>query len=74
MAETVRFRALRRLDYARALIALTELARTWDGPEFSYGPMSLAGMEQQGVVITGDDVAGPAGLLRKDSAFIEVPA
>lgn len=73
MTETARFRSLRRLDYARALIALTELARTWDGPEFSYGPMSLAGLEQQGVVISGEDITGPA-LLRRDSAFTEVTA
>jgi hypothetical protein len=74
VAETVRFRALRRLDYARGLVALTELARAWDGPEFSYGPMSITGMEQQGIVISGEDVTGPAGLIARDPAFFEVPA
>lgn len=74
MADTARFRSQTRYGYSRALLALTELARRHDGPEFSFGPLSLDGLEQQGLVLSGEDITSPLALLRADVLLTEAEA
>lgn len=72
--QTVRFRSRQRFVYARSLLALTELARTWTGPPFTFGPASVDGMEQQGLVVSGPDISQVLELLGKDPGLVEVEA
>jgi hypothetical protein len=71
---TARFRARQRFVYARALLALTELARADTAPEFHFGPMNLEGMVRQGLVISGDNIDAPAAVLKADPGLTEVDA
>lgn len=52
---TIRFRAGSRLAYAQALISLTELAREGTR-DFSFGPLDLGALEDQGLTISGPDL------------------
>lgn len=53
--ETLRFRAESRITYGRALLALTRLARDTDH-KFSFGPLDIAAVEEQGLLVSGPDV------------------
>jgi hypothetical protein len=52
---TIRFRAESRITYAHALIALTKRARDTEH-DFTYGPLDLAALEEQGLAVAGSDV------------------
>jgi hypothetical protein len=71
---TLRYRALQRYSYARALLALTELARSSPGPAFSFGPMDLGALERNGMVVTGDDLAAVQQALTAVPGVVQVPA
>jgi hypothetical protein len=66
-SSTVRFRAESRVVYARALLALTEHART-SASEFTFGPLHMAALEEQGLAVTGPDVQAWA-----DDFLAEIP-
>jgi hypothetical protein len=70
--QTVRFRADYPFVYARALLALTELARAGTTPPFSFGPADQRALHEQGLVVTGQDITAPAELLRRDPGLTEV--
>lgn len=70
---TLRYRALQRYSYARALLALTELARTGP-PGFEFGPMDLGSMERNGLTVTGDDLASVSQVLARVPGVVELPA
>jgi len=53
--QTIRFRAESRITYARALVALTRIARE-TARDFEYGPLDMAALEDQGLVLTGSGV------------------
>lgn len=59
-----RFRALTRIPYAQAILALTEYARR-SSAEFSYGPLSTAALENQGLTVSAneDELASIVDLL-----------
>jgi hypothetical protein len=59
---TARWFAESRLAYARALTALAVYARD-SSSEFTFGPLDLAALENQGLAVTGDDLAGVRKLL-----------
>jgi hypothetical protein len=65
--QTFRFRAESRVTYALALMALARIARdaAWD---FTYGPLNMGAVEEQGLVVSGPDVASWA-----DDFLREVP-
>lgn len=71
---TLRFRALQRYSYARALLALTELARNNPGPAFSFGPMELGSLERSGLTVSGPDLTSVSQALAKVPGVVEVPA
>lgn len=71
---TLRYRALQRYSYARALLALVETARTWEGPAFRITPMNLAAMERNGLTVSGPDLSGVEAALASVPGLIEVPA
>lgn len=52
---TLRFRAGSRVSYARALLALVRRARGGTG-EFTFGPLHLATLEEQGLAVSGPQV------------------
>lgn len=72
--QTVRFRALYRFIYSKALVQLVEYAREHPQPEFSFGPMSLPAMESAGLTITGADLSGVVDLMSRVHGLSEVPA
>jgi hypothetical protein len=53
--QTIRFRAESRVVYAKALIALTRVARETDR-DFTYGPLNAVAAVEQGLVVSGPDV------------------
>jgi hypothetical protein len=59
-----RFRALTRIPYAQAVAALTRYARA-STAEFSYGPLRVDAMENQGLVVSAseDELASIVDLL-----------
>jgi len=71
---TVRYRALQRYSYARALLALVELAREHQGPSFEFGPADLAVMERNGLTVTGDDLNAVQQALGQVPGIVEMPA
>jgi hypothetical protein len=54
---TFRFRAESRIIYARALVNLLRRARSGDD-DFTFGPLMLAALQDQGLVISGPSVSG----------------
>jgi hypothetical protein len=52
---TFRFRAESRVSYAHALIALVKRARGGTD-EFTFGPLDLTALEDQGLAVSGPDV------------------
>lgn len=71
---TLRYRALYRFIYSRALVALVEYARDNPQPEFSFGPMSLKAMESQGLTVSGTDLSGVTDVLSRIHGLSQVPA
>lgn len=71
---TKRYRGLYRIAYGRALLALVELARQTPNPVFSFGPMQLTAMEQQGLTVSGEDLSQVEDVLKDIHGLIEVPA
>lgn len=71
---TLRYRGLYRLAYARALLALVELAREQPRPAFSFGPLQLSSLEQQGLTVSGPDLSGVEAALSSIHGLVEVPA
>lgn len=71
--QAIRFRAESRIIYARALVNLLNRARS-ESTGFTFGPLTLAALEDQGLVISGPAVSGWAddflkqvpGLIRAD--------
>jgi hypothetical protein len=75
LAETRRYRAISNVAYSHAIMALLQLARNWDGPEFSFGPAdSLHALREQGLVVSGEDLSGVTDSLSKVAGLTEVPA
>lgn len=64
---TIRFRAESRVSYARALTVLVKRARNGDG-DFTFGPLSLRALEDQGLAVTGPGISEWA-----DDFLAEVP-
>jgi hypothetical protein len=52
---TLRFRAASRVSYARAVLGLARLARS--GKDFTFGPVYLPALEDQGLVVSGPDLS-----------------
>jgi hypothetical protein len=70
----MRYRALTRASYALALGALADLSRARPDPPFEFGPMSLTGMERNGLTVVSDDLAKAQEALKAVPGLIEVPA
>lgn len=64
---TIRFRAESRITYARALVNLFSRARS-GSDDFTFGPLTLAALEDQGLLISGAGVSGWA-----DDFLKEIP-
>ena len=71
--KTVRFRADSPLSYSLAVISLVEHARSTQ-QEFTFGPLTVEGLTQGGLVVTGPDLgeveellAGIPGLVASDA-------
>ena len=60
---TLRYFAASRIVYARALLELVTYAREHLFDDFSVGPLDLAALENQGLVVSGSDLAGVKSLL-----------
>lgn len=70
---TLRYRADMPLAYAQAVIALVEHARN-SKDEFEFGPLELAALKHTGLVVTGPDLNGVAGLLAGIPGLAETDA
>lgn len=71
---TLRYRALSRYTMARALEALTAYAREFPQPAFDYGPLDLEVLTTHGLLVSGEDLAGPQQVLSVIPELVEVPA
>lgn len=69
----VRYIALDRLTYARALVEVTRFARTYDGPEFRYGPLELRTLEVTGLEVTGQELSGVLDILDRVHGLVRFP-
>lgn len=69
-SRTVRYYASSRHIYARALLRLSAYARTHED-DFSFGPLDLAALENQGLVITGTDLAGAREVLSTVAGLVQ---
>lgn len=74
MDKTIRYRALTRVSYAHAYIAVIVYARDHPEPDFAFGPLDLSAVEQSGLVLSGPDLEGVVEVLAKVPGLIEVPA
>lgn len=63
---TFRFRAASRVVYARAVLNLVRRAR--EGGDFTFGPLSVSALEEQGLTVSGSEVGNWA-----DDFLTEVP-
>jgi hypothetical protein len=71
--QAFRFRAESRITYAHALVNLLKRARS-GSDDFTFGPLTLAALEYQGLLVSGPGVSGWAddflkqipGLYRSD--------
>lgn len=68
--QTARYYASSRTVYARALLRLSAYARTHTD-DFSFGPLDLAALENQGLTITGTDLAGAREVLGKVAGLVQ---
>lgn len=73
MPETIRYYATSRYAYAWTFLRLTELSRIFSGPPFEFGPLTLDGLENQGLVVAGDDLKAVTDLLNKQAGLVRVP-
>lgn len=71
---TVRYRALSRVSYAHAFLAVIDYAREHPEPDFAFGPLDLSAVEQSGLLLSGPDLQGVVEVLAKVPGLIEVPA
>lgn len=55
--KTIRYRAAMGLAYSVAMLALMEYARS-STENFTFGPMTLEALEDQGLAISGTDLEG----------------
>jgi len=55
--QVLRFRAESRIIYATALVSLTKRARSSD-EKFTFGPLDMDALEDQGLLISGPDILG----------------
>ncbi len=69
-SNTDRWYASSRHVYARALLRLSAYART-HADDFSFGPLDLPSLENQGLVITGSDLAGAREVLGKVAGLVQ---
>lgn len=60
--QTLRYRGAMRLAYSVALLLLMERARE-SKDVFEFGPMDLDALENQGLVVSGLDLAGVQEIL-----------
>ena len=67
---TIRYRAATTIPYARAVVALTEYART-SGLDFEFGPMDLEAMVLSGLAVTGPDLDELARFLNQVPGLLE---
>jgi hypothetical protein len=72
--QTLRYRAQTRLSYAAALTALTEHARAHPEPDFVFGPLDLERLENEGLAVSGGDLAVIASVLAKVPGLAETLA
>jgi hypothetical protein len=68
---TLRYRAQTRLPYAMALTALVEYARIHPDPDFTFGPLELDRVENEGLVISGPDLEGIQARLSSVPGLVE---
>ena len=71
--QTLRYRAVHRYTYAAALLRLVELARAHTGPAFAFGPLSLDAMEDQGLEVSGPDLAAVTDVLAGVPGLVASP-
>lgn len=71
---TLRYRSLHRYSMARALEALVDLARTDPDPPFTFGPLDLAAVERNGLLVSGEDLSMVQAALAAIPGLTEVPA
>ena len=71
--QVLRYRALTRYTYARALLSLLAYARA-SQDDFYFGPSSPTAMETSGLEIHGADLTGVAEVLGNVPGLIKVPA
>lgn len=57
--------------YALALLRLIEHARA-STDDFTFGPLSLAACERDGLTVTGPDLSGPVGVLAAISGLAQL--
>lgn len=69
-----RWRAATRASYAIALRDVIIYARAHPEPDFAFGPIDLNALEEQGIVVSGEDLTGVSDVLAKVPGLTEVPA
>lgn len=69
-SSTSRYYAASRHVYARALLRLSAYARA-HADDFSFGPLDLAALENQGLTITGSDLTGAREVLSKIPGLVQ---
>jgi hypothetical protein len=60
--QTLRYRGAMRLAYSLALLLLMEYSRS-SKDVFEFGPLNLDALENQGLVLSGPDLAGAQKVL-----------
>jgi hypothetical protein len=72
--QTLRYRAVSRISYAQALLALVQCARHHPGPDFEFGPLDLSALESSGLTVSGPDLSAVTDCLDRTPGLVEVPA
>jgi hypothetical protein len=71
---TIRYRAPSNLSYTMAMVELVKYARTHPEPPFTFEPLTLDRLENEGLVISGPELDGVSDLLKAVPGLVEVPA
>lgn len=74
MPETRRWRAVSRVVYSHAILAVIQYARDTPDADFSFGPASVQAMEAYGLVVSGPGAPGVAEVLSRIPGLSEMPA
>lgn len=74
MDETRRWRAVSRVAYSHAVLAVIQYARDNLDADFYFGPLSVQSMEAYGLVVSGPGAPGVAEVLSRIPGLSEMPA